>query len=328
MFPKIPNIPQWGFVSGRISALEDHFLPREFFMGIITQERIDDIVLHLQETFLGDYLTPGTVWEDFSALTDRCFHDMAISMRSDSPSTIPADIFLLQSDYLNLKNAFSGTTTFPFPMGILSHEKLSAIAHGDFADLPGPVTEAGGFGEGEAYEVFPGVIDTFLDGAYLRHLLSLAQGLESEMIRTYVNDKILASIVIILWRAVKQGIQTKRYQQYLLPLGDFTSVITELTGIQNPEAWQAVIGGEIGDLFAESMELEMDDQISGFELRATNHLVRIARDGKFQTAGPERVFSFLSGFLVEMQNLKLVVTGRLNRIDQSLLKQRLKDCYV
>jgi len=328
MFPKIPNIPKWGFVSGRISALEAHFLPREFFMGIIGQECVDDIVPHLQETFLGDYLTPGAVWEDFSALADRCFHDMVISIRNDCPSTIPADIFLLQSDYLNLKNAFSGATTFAFPMGILGHEKLSAIAHGDFADLPGFVTEAGGFGEGEIYEVFPGIIDIFLDGAYLRHLLSLAQGLRSEMIGTYVNDKVLASIVIILWRAVKQGIQTKRYEQYLLPLGDFTPVITELTGMQNPEAWQTAIGGEIGDLFAESIELEMDDQISGFELRATNHLTGIARDGKSQTAGPERVFSFLSGLLVEMQNLKLVVTGRLNRIDQSLLKQRLKDCYV
>ncbi len=328
MISRLPNVPQWGFVSGRISSLEAYFLPREFFTGIIIQERIDDVIPHLQDTFLRDYLAPTMVWGDFSALSDRCFYDIAISIRSDCPSSIPADIFLLQGDYLNLSSAFSGETRFPFPVGILSHEKLSAIAHGDFADLPKPVVEAGGFGEGGVCEVFPGVINAFLDGAYLRHLLTLAQGLGSEMIREYVHDKVLAAIVIILWRAVKQGIPMKRYQQYLLALDEFTEVIAELAGMQNPETWQSAIGGRIGDLFAESIELEMDDQISDFDLRVTNHLTGIARNGKLQTAGPERVFAFLSGLLVEMQNLKLVVTGKLNRIDQGVLKQRLKDCYV
>lgn len=328
MISKLPNIPRWGFVSGRISALEIHFLPREFFIGIITQGSVDDIIPHLQETFLGDYLTPGRAWDDFGALSDRCFYDMALSIRSDCPSTLPADIFLLQGDYLNLKNAFSGMTAFPFPMGTLSYEKLSAIARGEYVDLPKPVAETEGLGESEAFEVFPGVVDIFLDGAYLRHLLSLAHGLGSEMVSAYIHDKVLASIVMILWRAVQQGIPIKHYRQYLLPLGDFTSIVKELTGMQNPETWHAVIGGAIGDLFIESMELGTDDQVSGFDLRVANHLTRIARDGKSQTAGPERVFAFLAGFLVEMQNLKLAVTGRLNRIDQGLLKRRLRDCYV
>ena len=47
MVSKIPNIPQWGFVSGRISVLEARFLPREFFMNMISQERIEDIVPYL-----------------------------------------------------------------------------------------------------------------------------------------------------------------------------------------------------------------------------------------------------------------------------------------
>jgi V/A-type H+-transporting ATPase subunit C len=104
--------------------------------------------------------------------------------------------------------------------------------------------------------------------------------------------------------------------------------VIELTGINNPETWPAVIGGIIGDLFNESLESYADDQISSFDLKVTNYLTRIARDGRLQTAGPERVFSFLAGLSVEMQNLKLVVTGRFNRIDQDLLKERLKDCYV
>ena len=72
----------------------------------------------------------------------------------------------------------------------------------------------------------------------------------------------------------------------------------------------------------------MDDQISGFELRITHHLTRIAGNAKMQTAGPERVFAFLVGLQAETQNMKLVVNGRLNRIDQTLLRQRLREGYV
>jgi V/A-type H+-transporting ATPase subunit C len=96
----------------------------------------------------------------------------------------------------------------------------------------------------------------------------------------------------------------------------------------NIESWPSVLGGTIGDLLSESLELPLDDQISGFEHRSINHLTQIASNAKMQTAGPERVFSFLVGLQVEIQNLKLVVNGRLNRIDRTLLRQRLREGYV
>jgi len=174
MVSKIPNIPQWGFVSGRISVLEARFLPREFFMNMISQERIEDIIPHLQDTFLKDYLAPGAVWEDFGALSDRCFYDMALSLRGNCPSTIPVDIFLLQSDYLNLKAALTGATTFPFPASLFTHEMLLAIAHDDHAELPQSLRESAGWTAGDAFQIDPGILDIMLDGSYLRHLLSLA----------------------------------------------------------------------------------------------------------------------------------------------------------
>ncbi|MEI6155180.1 MAG: V-type ATPase subunit [Deltaproteobacteria bacterium] len=315
-------------MSGRISVLEARFLPREFFMNMISQERIEDIVPYLQDTFLKDYLAPGAVREDFGAISDRCFYDMALSLRGNCPSTIPVDIFLLQSDYLNLKSALTGTTTFPFPMSLFTQEMLSAIAHEDYTGLPQSLRESAGWTAGDVFQVDSGILDIMLDGSYLRHLLSLANGIESEMVSIYVKERVLAYIIIVLWRAANQGIPLKRYRQHLLPLEDFTPVAIELIGINNPETWAAVIGGIIGDLFDESLESYADDRISSFDLKVTNYLSGIVRDGRLQTAGPERVFSFLAGLNVEMQNLKLVITGRLNRIDQGLLKERLKDCYV
>ncbi len=174
----------------------------------------------------------------------------------------------------------------------------------------------------------PEVLDIFLDGAYLRNLLSIAYELKSELVSAYIHDRVLSHIVIILWRALKQQPSLRRYQQYLLPLGDFGPIVNELCGMPDIGSWPSVLGGAIGDLLSDSLELPADDQISGFELRMTDHLTRIAGNAKMQTAGPERVFSFLVGLRVEIQNLKLVVNGRLNRIDRTLLRQRLRESYV
>ena len=328
MVPKIKNNMRWGFVSGRISVLEGKLLPREFFLNLIAQDHLDDLLQHLQETFLKEYLSPGTVWEDFTDLCDRCFYEMAVSIKGDCPSSLPASLFLLQGDYLNLKSALKGSSDFQFPFGLLPQEKLLSIGLGDRFDFPSFLQRSETSAPGEVDEMDAEVLDILLDGAYLRNLLSIARELKSELISAYIHDRVLSYIVIILWRALRQQQTLRRYQQYLLPLGDFTPVVTELSSMPNTENWPSVLGGTIGEILSESLELPQDDQISGFEHRSTNHLTQIAGYAKMQTAGPERVFSFLVGLQIEIQNLKLVVNGRLNRIDRTLLRQRLKEGYV
>jgi len=328
IIPKIKNNPRWGFVSGRISVLEAKLLPREFFLNLIDQEHLEDIVPQLQDTFLRDHISPGTVWADFSDLCDRFFHEFALSIREESPSTLPADFFLLAGDYLNLKSALTGSSEFPFYSGLLSHEKLLAVSHGDYADLPPALRESETGFAGEIGETDPAILDIILDGAYLRNLLAMARELGSELITAYIHDRVLSYLVIVFWRALWHQQPLRLYQQYLLPLGDLSHNVTDLSGMPSVESWPPLIGGILGDMLSESLELPEDEQISGFELRAANHLTRIARDGKLQTAGPERVFAFLAGLHVEVQNLKLVTNGRLNRIDKTLLRQRLRECYV
>lgn len=328
MIPTIKNNPWWGFVCARISVLEARLQPREFFLNLIAQEHLEDLVPHVQDTFLRDYLSPGAVWSDFSDLCDRFFYEMALSIREESPSSLPADLFLLGGDYLNLKSALTGSSEFPFHFGLLSQEKLLSISHGDYADLPHALRESESGFAGEAGDMDPATLDIILDGAYLRNLLAMARELGSELITEYMHNRVLSYIVIILWRALRQQQSLRRYQQYMLPVGDFNHVVTELSGTPNMDNWPSVVGGVMGDILSESMELQEDEQISGFELKVTNHLIRLARDAKIQTAGPERVFSFLAALHVEVQNLKLVMNGRLNRIDQTLLRQRLRECYV
>ncbi len=327
MIPKIDNHYEWGFVCGRISVLEGRLLSRDFFLSLVGQQHMDDLLQHLQDTFLREYLVPGAPWEDFSRIVDQCFYDLAASIRDESPSPVPADLFLSQGDYLNLKNALSGIKEFPFLPGQVSLEKIQAIANGDLADLPPVFRELAPGPGGETGEFDPPVSDIVVDGAYLRHLLGLAAVLKSPLITRTVTVRVHGYAVSVLWRALRQGRSLKSYLQYFLPLGELNPMLNEVASTGSPEAWPPIVGGEIGDLMAAALGVPTDEQVSYFEQQVANHILGLAADGRLQTAGPERVYAFLSGLQSEMQNLKLVVSGKLNRIDTAVLRQRLREVY-
>ena len=163
---------------------------------------------------------------------------------------------------------------------------------------------------------------------YKRQLLALSDESGSELVKTYSAERIRGALVMSFWRALKQGQSLKRFCQHLLPLGDFTAAALELSASANPEVWPSLIGGEMGDLLNDALNLPDDERISGFELMVSNLLAHIAKEGKMQTAGPERVFAFLEGFRNEIHNLRLVVNGRLSGINPDVLRQRLRESYA
>ena len=328
MIAFIKQQPKWGFVCGRISLLEGRLSTQDFFLSLIAQDRVDDLVPQLQDTYLGEYLDPASPWKDFSALADRCFHDRVMSLRENCPSTVPADLFLLQGDYLNVRNALLGAGAYPFSPGLVTLDSVGAVAGGGAADLPGPLGAAVSRLLGDTGEVDPAAVDAVLDGAYLRHVLELCGELGAPLVSAWAQDYVLGRAVVVLWRTLRQHRPLKLYQQSLLPLGELSSVCTELIGTADPSAWPGIVGGEIGDYLAESVNAPEDEQAARFELLVANHLTRLAKAGRMQTAGPERVFSFIGGLCVEMQNLRLVVCGLLSRIAPDVLRNRLRECYA
>jgi len=319
--------PKWGFVCGRISVLEGRLVSRDFLLGLIAQEHMDDFVPHLQDTFLRDYLAPGAPWADFNALTDRCFYELVMAVRGDCPRTEPADLFLVQDDYLNLKNALLGATAFPFLPGLLSAEQLGAVVNGDTSDLPPLFKEPAMRVLEETSGADATTVDVVLDGAYLRHLIAVAEEMSIPLITECVMARVLARAIVAIWRAVQLERPPKLYEQSFYPIGAFTPMLAELLASGDPTTWPAIVGGALGDLLSEALDAPEQDQASRFELGAANHVVRLAREGQMQVAGPERVFSFLVGLYAEMQNLKLVVCGRFGHIDKPLLRERLRESY-
>lgn len=322
--PSIKNRPEWGFVCGRISALEGKLLLKEFYPSIIEMHHPEDIFQHLQGTFIEDYLDPGIPWEDFSAVADRCFYDLAVSIRKDSPSPVPADLFLIRNDYLNIKYALSGMEGVPFLPGTISEHVVYSVLDRDYSDLPKPFRERITGAAIDLDELDETMSDVFVDGAYLRHVLDLAVQIDSRLIQACVREMVVGHTVSALWRVLRQDRDLKSIVDYFVPIGQENSLVFELSDMPDPAVWPGIIGGEIGDLFSRALQMPYEEQVSTFELKVTNLVLHMASYAHFETSGPERVFDFLMALESEMQNLKLVVTGKINRIDPGTLASRLR----
>lgn len=321
--PPIKNRTEWGFVCGRISALEGQLLTKDFFRGILEMRHTDDIFQHFQGSLIEDYLDPGIPWEDFSAVADECFYDMAVSIRNESPSPIPADLFLVKNDYLNIKSALAGISGTPFPPGVMPREKVEAIMDGYYSELPPSFSAKPTDAEVDLDDIDPSVSDVFIDGAYMRHLYEISEKVDSPMIHDCIDIRILGYAITSLWRILRQDRDPRQLVEFLFAPEDDMRVIFDLAE-SDPAEWPAIIGGEIGDLLARTMQASYDEQVSTFELKVINFILHMVTQARKETSGPERVFAFLSAVEAEMQNLKLVVTGKINRIDADALDQRLR----
>ena len=321
---------EWGFASGRVSVLEGRLVSSEFFHALVAIEQSDDLLHRLQETQMREYLAPGATWEDWSAITDTYFCDHVASLRKDAPESTVSDLFALSNDYINLKRALLNLGSYPMACGAFTEGLLTSVAAGNLSALPREVREplaqfSGGFAADPNARL---ALDIVLDGAYLRQVLALGDKLGVPLIRSWLSEMTLARAAVALWRAAHGGVNLRLYQQHFLPVAEHNAVLNELIASGEPQNWGAIIPGEIGDLWREAQQVDEDEQIMRFGVLMYNRLTAIARRGRLQTMGPERVFGYLWGLLVEIYNLKLIITGRLNGIEPDLLRRRLREAYV
>ncbi|MBX7255419.1 MAG: V-type ATPase subunit [Candidatus Hydrogenedentes bacterium] len=321
--------PAWGFACGRISVLEGKLLSHEFFLGLLSQTRIEDMLRQLQDTPLRDHVTSGAAWNDWSAIIDAYFHDEVVSIRNDCPSPHIANLFLLQRDYLNLKRAILRRSDFPFAPGAVSAQELAQIAAGDLGSVESPTKESvQEVWERSQAENFDAQLDLLMDGVFLRHLLAIATAADVELVTESIREYVLVRAMLALWRGLEQGVPVSEFRQCVLPLDGVGETVERLIEAGAAENWPAVLPFAIADRLREALEMPKTERIQHFDLASANALTTLASLGRYQVAGPERVFSYLSALDADVYNLKLAVCGRLSRIDSELLRRRLRAYHV
>jgi len=84
------------------------------------------------------------------------------------------------------------------------------------------------------------------------------------------------------------------------------------------------LGPIVDDVFAQSGT----GQVTRFARRADDLLLERVKAAKSVPFGPERIFGYLCGLRTEVQNLRIILAGKVNRINARLLQERLREQYV
>ncbi|MBM3289866.1 MAG: V-type ATPase subunit [Candidatus Hydrogenedentes bacterium] len=323
------NAFTWGFVCGRVCVLERGLLGLDFYHALLGHAKTEDLLRQLQETPLRDAVTAAGPWEDWSAIIDRHFYEQVASLRKDCPDARLPDLFLLQGDYQNLKRALTGRNVYPFPHAVLTPELLDAAAGTDAFALPVPYREAAqraaldrDAGKGLAD------LDALLDTAYLRHLLASVRALDVPLVTEYFHAHVLFRAALMMWRSFLAGRSLSAPAAQLLPLDDLTQTVRDMVAAAEPKHWGGIVPGRLGEVFNEHAASDDPDAVQRFELAANDYLASLAREGVGQVFGPERVFAYICELAAQAYNLKVVVCGRLSRVDADALKRRLRKTHA
>ena len=351
---------EWCYVSGQVNVLECSLLNQIFFEKLLSNDDFKEILTSLNNTPLKAYFTHVKHLYEFETLLDDYYYNRLDEIRSLSPNSAVCDFFLLRNDVYNLKRFIKskacGTSVKKFSRGTISKDGMEDAWQDKLTVLPEIYRESVSFIKkvilqrihnkitptvsppsqgGEAWvknELLPFIIDLIFDGAYLRYIEDYCKRIEVEIIKQYLKTYQLVKGLEVIRRAMSLGVDMNLLNQYFLVGFDqnhvFHKILNETTG-RTEKTLREISAETYSGTSLPSLFSEVSKNISfQYEVATDNYLLDILRPAKYTPFGPERVFGYLCGFTAEVFNLKLVLGGKVHRIENNLLKERLRNTYV
>jgi hypothetical protein len=318
----------WCFLSGRICALENNLLRRDFFEHLLPLEEPKEILACLKESPLREYfLTPEDVL-DFEEILQHRFFSLLQEVKWLSPEPGVWELLQTRYDQINLKNylkerlfGLRRPTPFPSPYGDETWATLweggEVLLDAEFgirsAELQNTPSSPQSYSPSGAPVLLPymlwqmgikrlkahleeisknpSLLDLILDGSYLSCVPRLAETTASPFIVNYYLEYQRLVGILFLWRASTKGL-----------LG----YVPEQIG-----------RGEV-----------TPPHLPGYEKTAEDTLMERLEVARFFVFGPERVFGYLKGLETETLNLRLAIGGRLQGLPPEQIITRLRKGYV
>jgi len=305
----------WCYVSGRVNVLECSLLSSNFFERLLSTADFKDVLANMNNTPLKAYFTHVKHLYEFEALLDEYYYNRLDEIRSLSPDSVVCDFFLLRNDVHNLKR-------------VIKSKILGASVDKLFRG-----TLQGGDEGGVKKELLPFVIDLIIDGAYLRYVEDYCKKIDVEIIKRYLETYQLVKGLEIIRRAVALKLNMNLLNQYFVEGFDKGHVFHKL-------AKNTVRASEktLCEIFVEThcnaslqglLLSNLSRNISfRYEVATDNYLLDMLRPVKYIPFGPERVFGYFCGLTTEVFNLKLLLGGKVHRVENNLLRERLRKTYA
>ena len=241
-------------------------------------------------------------------------------------------IFLIPADYHNLKTAIKSVVTDRYPerryllWGTIEPDVLEeAVRNHRFSDLPEDMQASAA----KAFETLlhtrdGQLCDTVLDRAALLQIQKAGRQSENHLIQRYAELLLATSNIKIAVRGQKLG----------KPLGFFQEAMAPCESLDIGDLARAAVSGQDAVMeylshtdYAQGVEA-LAQSSSAFEKWCDDNRMKLMKTQKTNpfTIGP--LVAYLLARETEIKAVRLILSGKRNRLDDRIVKERLRDLYV
>ncbi|MBG9983916.1 V-type ATPase subunit [Aerococcaceae bacterium DSM 111022] len=169
-------------------------------------------------------------------------------------------------------------------------------------------------------------LDVFIDRAYVHHLKRLSEEMENPKVAKYFDQMIDETNILIFFRALRLGHSPRELAAILTDEGDLKAADFVTIGSKG-EGQAARYFSENTNyrhLFADAVSENGQLSIRRLEQAIDHSQLKTLDQAKFEVFGPLPVIRFVQKKELEVDQLRLILAGKLNNIDTEVIRERMR----
>ncbi len=338
---------EYAFANGSVKSLEKGLLNKDILDRMIKSSDAASTLKILTESDLNDYsfdLNNPANFEE--SLNQELLNTYDIIKNISKISTFNFLYFTFASKYdfhnikVLIKSKYLKKDTsheLLSPIGTVDIEKLNlAIKDDKYENIPNSfeVLIKKTFSEYNKYKD-PEVIDFVLDKeryVMIFNKIREIEIIESEelFLKRFININIDLNNIINCIRAKTRGEKKSFIKEFLIPEGDFKiEKIIEIYDSPLSSWCEKLIYTEYKNIVETGVNyFQKNNSLMELEKLKDNFILNFSKIGKLITFGIEPLVGFITAKENDIKNIRIILSGKLNKLTPDQIKERVRDTYV
>lgn len=318
----------------KVKVWETRLLNKSFYDKLIDLNTLEDAIKALQETNYGEDIKEL----NFELSLDSSYKSVCENLDKTMKHTEVIKFVRLKNDYNNIKTLIKSKILdkdFSYILsrnGTVDLEILNvAFENDNYGELHILMNECV-IESFNSYAINKDTqkIDIIVDRYMYRHMKEIISNMGSDFMSNYIDMVIDLTNLKTTLRIKKMKKDKAFLKEVLLENGKLSlDFFIDILNTSIEDIPSKFIRTSYNKLVSESIiEYLKSNSLSGLEINIDNYIMNFVRDAKFISMGVEPVFAYLYARETENKNLRIVLAGKLNKVDSSIIKERLRDNYV
>jgi len=327
----------YAYAVGRTRALETRLVDRARFERMIEASSAHEALKVLAESDYAAAITELSDIYNFESMLASELKDIFYLIKSISPKPELIDILTLRYDIHNLKVLFKAKylnikSELLIPVGSMDVDRLEhSVSEESFRDFPLNIrTALETITDEFLLNKDPQVIDLILDKVLFKQLMVVSREKKLSFLEGLITRQIDLVNLRTLIRVKRMGSGADFLKHSLLTEGSIA--LDRLLALIN-EPLESMVSSlsmsEYAEVVAEGVqEWQEKGTASRLEKLSDDHLTNYLKQAKWMAFGFEPLLGYLWGKEIEIKNIRLILVGKINRLPNEAIRERLRNGYI